>query len=171
MSTAVIEEIHDGIPCIQNTEQNAITAKARLAKAYLKEHGDNLNPYLKYDMEKATALARAMVTQYGMCDSFGLMSLEKNEDTYLTGRTSLNCSDQTATKIDNEVNALLKACYERAIKLLSENKDVLAKIADYLYEKETITGAQFMEIYKEVKQLFYFYKFLFCYILYIVSSV
>ena len=104
------------------------------------------------DMEKATALARAMVTQYGMCDSFGLMSLEKNEDTYLTGRTSLNCSDQTATKIDNEVNALLKVCYERAIKLLTENKDVLAKIADYLYEKETITGAQFMEIYNEVKE-------------------
>ena len=104
------------------------------------------------DMEKATALARAMVTQYGMCESFGLMSLEKNEDTYLTGRTSLNCSDQTATKIDNEVNALLKACYERAIKLLTENKDVLAKIADYLYEKETITGAQFMEIYNEVKE-------------------
>ena len=103
------------------------------------------------DMEKATALARAMVTQYGMCDSFGLMSLEKNEDTYLTGRTSLNCSDQTAAKIDMEVNALLKGCYERAIKLLSENKDVLAKIADYLYEKETITGAQFMEIYNEVK--------------------
>ena len=104
------------------------------------------------DMEKATALARAMVTQYGMCESFGLMSLEKNEDTYLTGRTSLNCSDQTAAKIDNEVNALLKACYERAIKLLTENKDVLAKIADYLYEKETITGAQFMEIYNEVKE-------------------
>ncbi len=104
------------------------------------------------DMEKATALARAMVTQYGMCESFGLMSLEKNEDTYLTGRTTLNCSDETATKIDNEVNALLKACYEKAIKLLTENKDVLAKIADYLYEKETITGAQFMEIYNEVKE-------------------
>ena len=104
------------------------------------------------DMEKATALARAMVTQYGMCESFGLMSLEKNEDTYLTGRTTLNCSDETATKIDNEVNALLKSCYERAIKLLTENKDVLAKIADYLYEKETITGAQFMEIYNEVKE-------------------
>ena len=103
------------------------------------------------DMEKATALARAMVTQYGMCESFGLMSLEKNEDTYLTGRTTLNCSDQTAAKIDMEVNALLKECYERAINLLSENKDVLAKIADYLYEKETITGAQFMEIYNEVK--------------------
>ena len=104
------------------------------------------------DMEKATSLARAMVTQYGMSDSFGLMSLEKNEDSYLTGRTTLNCSDQTAAKIDNEVNALLKACYERALKLLSENKEVLAKIADYLYEKETITGAQFMEIYNEVKE-------------------
>ena len=104
------------------------------------------------DMEKATGLARAMVTQYGMSESFGLMSLEKNEDTYLTGRTTLNCSDQTAAKIDSEVNALLKSCYERAIKLLTENKDVLAKIADYLYEKETITGAQFMEIYNEVKE-------------------
>jgi cell division protease FtsH len=104
------------------------------------------------DMEKATALARAMVTQYGMCESFGLMSLEKNEDSYLTGRTTLNCSDQTAAKIDNEVNALLKTCYEKALRLLTENKDVLEKIADYLYEKETITGAQFMEIYNEVKE-------------------
>lgn len=103
------------------------------------------------DMEKATELARAMITQYGMSETFGLMSLEKVEDTYLAGRTVLNCSDETATEIDREIKELLKVCFDRAKKLLEENKDVLGKLADYLYEKETITGAQFMEIFNEVK--------------------
>ena len=103
------------------------------------------------DMEKATELARAMITQYGMSEEFGLMSLEKVEDSYLAGRTVLNCSDETAAQIDREVKALLKECFERAKALLIENRDVLAKIADYLYEKETITGKQFMEIYNEIK--------------------
>lgn len=103
------------------------------------------------DMEKATELARAMITQYGMSEEFGLMSLEKVEDTYLAGRTVLNCSDETAAEIDREVKELLKKCFDRAKQLLTENKEVLAKIADYLYEKETITGAQFMEIFNEIK--------------------
>ena len=103
------------------------------------------------DMEKATELARAMITQYGMSEHFGLMSLEKVEDSYLSGRTVLNCSDETAAEVDKEVKELLRICFERAKSLLSENKEVLSKIADYLYEKETITGAQFMKIYNEIK--------------------
>ena len=103
------------------------------------------------DMEKATELARAMITQYGMSDKFGLMSLESVEDKYLSGRTTLNCSDETAAEIDKEVKILLKECYAKAKALLLENRDVLEKIATYLYEKETITGKQFMEIYNEVK--------------------
>ena len=103
------------------------------------------------DMEKATELARAMITQYGMSDKFGLMSLESVEDKYLSGRSSLNCSDVTAAEIDTEVKTLLKECYAKAKALLLENRDVLDKIATYLYEKETITGKQFMEIYNQVK--------------------
>ena len=103
------------------------------------------------DMEKATELARAMITQYGMSEHFGLMSLETVEDSYLAGRTVLNCSDETAAEIDKEVKELLRTCFERAKSLLSENKEVLSKIADYLYEKETITGKQFMEIFNEIK--------------------
>lgn len=104
------------------------------------------------DMEKATELARAMITQYGMSDKFGLMSLESVEDKYLSGRTALNCSDKTAAEIDNEVKVLLRECYAKAKALILENREVLDKIATYLYEKETITGKQFMEIYNEVKK-------------------
>ena len=103
------------------------------------------------DMEKATELARAMITRYGMSEHFGLMSLETVEDSYLAGRTVLNCSDETAAEIDNEVRQLLMKCYTRAKQLISENLEVLEKIADYLYEKETITGAQFMEIFNDIK--------------------
>lgn len=103
------------------------------------------------DMEKATELARAMITQYGMSEEFGLMSLEEVQDSYLSGHTVLNCSDVTAAEIDREVKELLKECYAKAKKLISENKDVMIKIAEYLYDKETITGKQFMELYYEVK--------------------
>lgn len=103
------------------------------------------------DMEKATELARAMITQYGMSEEFGLMSLEEVQDSYLSGHTVLNCSDVTAAEIDREVKELLKECYVKARKLISENKEVVIKIAEYLYDKETITGKQFMELYYEVK--------------------
>lgn len=103
------------------------------------------------DMEKATELARAMITQYGMSEEFGLMSLEEVQDSYLSGHTVLNCSDVTAAEIDREVKELLKECYVKAKKLISENKDVMIKIAEYLYDKETITGKQFMDLYYEVK--------------------
>ena len=103
------------------------------------------------DIEKATQIARAMITQYGMSEKFGLMSLETVESKYLDGSARLNCSDETAAMIDDEVKELLKECFEEAKKFLSENRDVLDEIAKYLYEKETITGKQFMEIYRKVK--------------------
>jgi cell division protease FtsH len=103
------------------------------------------------DIEKATSLARAMVTQYGMSDKFGLMGLESVENKYLDGRAVLNCGDQTAAEIDTEVMQILKKCYSRAEELLAGNREVLDKIADYLITKETITGDEFMKIYREVK--------------------
>ena len=103
------------------------------------------------DIEKATQIARAMITQYGMSEKFGLMSLETVESKYLDGSARLNCSDETAAMIDDEVKELLKECFAEAKKLLSENRDVLDEIAKYLYEKETITGKKFMEIYRKVK--------------------
>ena len=103
------------------------------------------------DIEKATKIARAMIAQYGMSDKFGLMSLETVENQYLGGSTRLNCADTTAAQIDEEVKVLLKECYEEAKSLLRDNREILDKIADYLYEKETITGKQFMEILNKIK--------------------
>ncbi|MBE5957419.1 MAG: ATP-dependent zinc metalloprotease FtsH [Lachnospiraceae bacterium] len=103
------------------------------------------------DIERATKIARAMIAQYGMSEKFGLMSLETVENPYLGGNTSLNCSDKTAAMIEEEVKIVLKDRYEQAKKLLSDNREALDRIADYLYDKETITGKQFMEIYREVK--------------------
>ncbi|MBQ7797304.1 MAG: ATP-dependent zinc metalloprotease FtsH [Lachnospiraceae bacterium] len=103
------------------------------------------------DIEQATRVARAMVTQYGMSEKFGLMGLATQENQYLTGRTVLNCGDATAAEIDEEVMMMLKAAYAEAKRLLSENRDALDHIAEYLIEKETITGKEFMEIFRKVK--------------------
>ena len=103
------------------------------------------------DIEQATRVARAMVTQYGMSDKFGLMGLETQENQYLTGRTVMNCGDATAAEIDTEVMKMLKEAYAEAKHLLSENRDVMDKIAAFLIEKETITGKEFMKIFREVK--------------------
>lgn len=103
------------------------------------------------DIEKATKIARAMVTQYGMSEAFGLMGLESVESQYLDGRPVLNCGDETAAKIDNEVMEILKESYDEAKKLLTENRDVLDHIADFLFQKETITGKEFMQIFRQVK--------------------
>ncbi len=105
------------------------------------------------DIEKATSIARAMITQYGMSEKFGLMGLESVQNRYLDGRPVQNCADATAALIDTEVMELLKECYDKAYQMLSENRDVLDKIAEFLYEKETITGKEFMKIYREVKGL------------------
>ncbi|NLP35845.1 MAG: ATP-dependent zinc metalloprotease FtsH [Clostridiales bacterium] len=103
------------------------------------------------DIEKATSLARAMVTQYGMSDKFGLIGLESVENRYLDGKPVMNCSDGTATEVDHEVIRILKECYDKAEELLAGNRDVLDRIAEYLISKETITGKEFMKIYNEVK--------------------
>lgn len=103
------------------------------------------------DIEKATSLARAMVTQYGMSEKFGLMGLESIENKYLDGRSVLNCGDATAAQIDTEVMAILKECYDKAKAALAENREVLDKLAEFLTEKETITGKEFMKIYCEIK--------------------
>lgn len=103
------------------------------------------------DIEQATKIARAMVTQYGMSDEFGLMGLETIEDQYLGGNTVRNCSDATSALIDNEIKGMLKDCYAEAKKLLSENRDILDEIATYLYDKETITGKEFMAIFNKCK--------------------
>lgn len=105
------------------------------------------------DIEQATRIARAMITQYGMSKKFGLMGLETKENQYLGGRTVLNCSDVTAAEIDQEVMIILKDSYEEAKRLLMENRDALDKIADFLIEKETITGKEFMKIFRKVKGL------------------
>ena len=103
------------------------------------------------DIEKATRIARAMVTQYGMSEKFGLMGLEHQENEYLTGRVVMNCGDATAAEVDQEVMKILKKSYEEAKRLLSENRDAMDKIAEYLIQKETITGKEFMKIFREVK--------------------
>ena len=103
------------------------------------------------DIEQATRVARAMITQYGMSRKFGLMGLESRENQYLNGRTVLNCSDVTAAEIDQEVMKILKDSYEEAKRLLSENRDAMDQIAAFLIEKETITGKEFMKIFRQVK--------------------
>lgn len=103
------------------------------------------------DIEQATKVARAMITQYGMSERFGLMGLESIQNRYLDGRAVLNCGEATAAEIDQEVMKMLKAAYEEAKRLLTENREVLDKIAAFLIEKETITGKEFMKIFHEVQ--------------------
>ena len=105
------------------------------------------------DIEKATDIARNMVTRYGMSKRFGLMGLATIESQYLEGRTALNCSDATAAEIDAEVVELLKESYEKALALLRENRELMDKLAEYLIEKETITGKEFMQIFRKEKGL------------------
>ena len=102
------------------------------------------------DIEKATSIARAMVTQYGMSEEFGLMGLESIESRYLDGRPVLHCADRTAAQIDDVVKEMLREAYAQAKDLLSQNIDALHKIAAFLIRKETITGKEFMEIYRQV---------------------
>ncbi len=105
------------------------------------------------DIEKATSIARSMVTRYGMSKKFGLIGLETVESRYLDGRSALNCAENTAAEIDGEVMKILKEAYEEALSMLRENREILDKIAAYLIEKETITGKEFMKIYREAKGL------------------
>ncbi len=103
------------------------------------------------DIERATSLARSMITKYGMSEKFGLVTLETTEYQYLDGRPVMNCAEATAAEIDKEVRSIILECYEKAKTMLSENREVLDKIAAYLYEKESITGKDFMKIFHEIK--------------------
>lgn len=112
---------------------------------------DSITTGAANDIEQATKIARAMVTQYGMSDKFGLIGLATKEDQYLSGRTVMNCAEATSSQIDDEVMRMLKEAYEEAKSLLLENRDVMDKIAEFLIERETITGKEFMKIFREAK--------------------
>ncbi len=112
---------------------------------------DSVTTGASNDIEQATKIARAMVTQYGMSEKFGLMGLVTVESQYLDGRASLNCGEETAAQIDQEVMRILKESYDEAVRLLQENRSILDKIAQHLYENETITGKEFMKIFRELK--------------------
>lgn len=103
------------------------------------------------DIENATKIARAMITMYGMSDRFGMMCLATVEHQYLNGSAGLICGEDTAAQIDEEVLAIINTCYSNAYNMLQENKEILDKISDYLFEKETITGKEFMKMYREMK--------------------
>ena len=105
------------------------------------------------DIEQATNIAKSMITRFGMSEKFGMMSLVTVESQYLDGRASMNCAEETAAEVDKEVLKVINSCYAEAVRLLTENREVLDKIAGYLYEHETITGKEFMKIFRELKGL------------------
>ena len=105
------------------------------------------------DIENATSIARNMVTRFGMSDKFGMMGLATVENQYLEGRASMTCGERTAAEVDQEVLRIVTECYDKATGLLEENREILDKISDYLYEHETITGKEFMKIFRELKGL------------------
>ncbi|MEE3467428.1 MAG: ATP-dependent zinc metalloprotease FtsH [Eubacterium sp.] len=110
---------------------------------------DDITTGASNDIEKATSIARAMVTQYGMSERFGMMGLETITSRYLDGRPVSNCGEQTEAEVDEEVKNILKKCHDKAKSIIEENKDVLEKLAEHLIEKETITGKEFVEIFEE----------------------
>ena len=112
---------------------------------------DSVTTGASNDIQQATNLARAMVTQYGMSEKLGLMGLESRESMYLDNGSVLNCSDETASHVDEEVMRILKEAYEEAKRLLTENRECLDQISAFLIEKETITGKEFMEIFHKVR--------------------
>ena len=105
------------------------------------------------DIENATSIVRNMVTRFGMSDKFGMMGLATVENQYLEGRASMTCGERTAAEVDQEVLRIVTECYDKATGLLEENREILDKISDYLYEHETITGKEFMKIFRDLKGL------------------
>ncbi len=105
------------------------------------------------DIEQATNIAKSMITRFGMSEKFGMMSLVTVESQYLDGRAAMNCAEKTAAQVDKEVLKVINSCYARAVELLTENREVLDQISDYLYLHETITGKEFMKIFRRLKGL------------------
>lgn len=112
---------------------------------------DSVTSGASNDIEQATNIARDMITRYGMSEKFGLIGLGRVESQYLENRSTLDCSDKTAAEVDQEIMKMLKESYQKALKLLKENREILDKIATFLYEKETISGKEFMKIYRAEK--------------------
>lgn len=141
-------------------EEKYLNSKAELEAIIIGLLGGRAAEELKFDsvttgasndIERATALARNMVTQYGMSERFGLMGLATVESQYLEGRAVLNCSDVTAAAVDEEVRKILETSYQEAKRILSENMDAMDVIADFLIKQETITGKEFMKMFNEVR--------------------
>ena len=112
---------------------------------------DSITTGAANDIEQATKVARAMITQYGMSEKFGLIGLATKEDQYLSGRMVMNCAEATSSQIDEEVMKMLKEAYEEAKNILMENRDIMDQIAEFLIERETITGKEFLKIFREAK--------------------
>jgi cell division protease FtsH len=112
---------------------------------------DSVTTGASNDIERATSIARSMVTQYGMSDKFGMIGLESISGQYLDGRRVLECSEVTEAEIDKEVMRMLNEAYEKAIALLRDHMETLDKVAEFLLEQETITGKEFMKIFHEVE--------------------
>ena len=132
----------------QEMEEDIVTFLAGRAAEAIKF--DSVTTGASNDIEQATKMARSMVTLYGMSDEMGMVALESVQSRYLDGSRAMNCSEETATKIDNVVRDMIKSSYEKAYNLLKENESVLDALAQYLIEKETITGKEFMKIYEEI---------------------
>ena len=141
-------------------EEKYLNSKAELEAIIIGLLGGRAAEELKFesvttgasnDIERATALARNMVTQYGMSERFGLMGLATVESQYLEGRAVLNCSDVTAAAVDEEVRKILETSYREAKRILSENMDAMDVIADFLIKQETITGKEFMKMFNDVR--------------------
>lgn len=111
---------------------------------------DDITTGASNDIEKATSIARSMVTQYGMSKKFGMIGLETIQSRYLDGRPVTNCGEATESAVDEEVMSILNECYEKAISCIKENQEVMDKLAEFLIEKETITGKEFVKIYEEI---------------------
>ncbi|HHX56298.1 MAG TPA: ATP-dependent zinc metalloprotease FtsH, partial [Clostridiales bacterium] len=114
---------------------------------------DSVTTGASNDIEKATQIARAMITQYGMSEKFGLMGIENVQNRYLDGRPVSNCADATAAEVDKEVMRFLSTCYDKAKEILSKHRETLDKLAAYLFEKETINGKEFMDIYNKTEEI------------------
>lgn len=114
---------------------------------------DSVTTGASNDIEKATEIARAMITQYGMSEKFGLMGIENVQNRYLDGRPVSNCADATAAEVDKEVMRFLSTCYDKAKEILSKHRETLDKLAAYLFEKETINGKEFMDIYNKIEEI------------------
>ena len=111
---------------------------------------DDITTGASNDIEKATSIARSMVTQYGMSKKFGMIGLETIQSRYLDGRPVTNCGEATESAIDEEVMEILNDCYSQALACIEDNQEVMDKLAEHLIEKETITGKEFVAIYEEI---------------------